>query len=573
VSGKRVVEAESLEVLQVPAAAAMVGSRSAVVLVVDFLQDGKTVACTDATIAAKMFSGSPSVDALYQETSFGQLAWPGDTDGNGLPDVFRVQINDSGNDCAADSWRGQADAAASAAGVNLGLYQHRLYVLPSTVGCSWAGLGLLGCGSQCWAIVATCDRGDVYAHELGHNLGMHHASFDADNDGGVDPTCPWGAWSGGGEYCDDSDFMGISTNVWRQVNGPHKDQMGWLGSSRIIEATTSGTYVLAPLETVPADASVHQLVRVAKPDTGATYFLSYRRRIGYDASMRASYADRTAIHTHRGSGNTLLVAFLADGETYHDTTNGITITQLGHDAGSASIGIVMQCGNEVVDPGEECDGTNLGAATCGGCTGVPACTSGCRLDFGPCANGVCDAGETCTSCTQDCVGTGAVCGDGVCQAGNGESCLSCPADCNGRQGGKPNGRFCCGFSGTNPVGCEPSLCGSCTTQPISVCCGDTVCNGDESNATCAQDCPPCSDADGDGYCATQGDCNDANASIHPGAAELCTSSQDEDCDALIDCADPTCATVPACSACRPAGTSCVAGSDCCSGSCKGRRCR
>jgi len=70
-------------------------------------------------------------------------------------------------------------------------------------------------------MVSTCDRGDVYAHELGHNLGMYHASFDSDDDGTVDATCPWGGWSGGGEYCDDSDYMGISTNVWRQTNGPH----------------------------------------------------------------------------------------------------------------------------------------------------------------------------------------------------------------------------------------------------------------------------------------------------------------------------------------------------------------
>jgi hypothetical protein len=313
-------------------------------------------------------------------------------------------------------------------------------------------------------------------------------------------------------------------------------------------------------------------VRVAKPDTGTTYFLSYRRRIGYDAGMRPSYADRTSIHTH-GFGNTLLVAFLADGETFHDTANGITFTQLAHDAGSATIAVSMQCGNGVVDPGEECDGASIGGATCGGCAGVPACTSGCRLDYTPCSNGVCDGGETCASCAQDCVGTGAACGDSVCQAGNGESCVTCPTDCNGRQGGKPNGRFCCGSGGVNPVGCDPGLCGSCTTQPISVCCGDGVCNGDETFAICARDCQPCTDGDGDGYCTSQGDCNDANASIHPGATELCSGGQDGDCDGLIDCADPTCSTAPGCSVCRPSGESCSVNGECCSRSCKGRRCR
>ena len=74
----------------------------------------------------------------------------------------------------------------------LSLYQHRLFVLPSNVASSWAGYAQVGSGSACWAMVATCDRGDVYAHELGHNLGMWHPSFDADNHGAVGPTCPWG---------------------------------------------------------------------------------------------------------------------------------------------------------------------------------------------------------------------------------------------------------------------------------------------------------------------------------------------------------------------------------------------
>jgi photosystem II stability/assembly factor-like uncharacterized protein len=48
----------------------------------------------------------------------------------------------------------------------------------------------------------------------------------------------------------------------------------------------------------------------------------------------------------------------------------------------------------------------------------------------------------------------------------------------------------------------------------------------------------CSDADGDGYyapanCGTALDCNDANATIHPGATEVC-NTVDDDCDSSID---------------------------------------
>ena len=552
-----------------PAAALVTGGRKAIVMVVEFTQDAKTVSCSDAAVTGTMFSGTPSVDKLYQETSWGQLWWPADTNGNGTPDVYRVAINDAGNDCDTATWRSLADGAATLAGATLGLYQHRVYVLPSMVACSWAGYAQVGCGANCWAMVSTCDRGDVYAHELGHNLGMYHASFDVDGNGAVDASCPWGAWSGGGEYCDDSDFMGISTNVWRQTNGPHKNQMGWLPAGDVVTVSSSGTFALAPLETDPAATGLPLLLRVARPVSGGFYDLSYRRGVGFDANMRANYANRTSIHTAPG-GNTLLVKFIGDGEVFADATNGVTITQVSHDATAAQLAVSMSCGNGILDAGEQCDGPNLGGATCGGCAGTPTCTAGCRLDTSACANGVCDASETCAGCPADCIATSAVCGNGLCEVGNGESCLTCPADCSGRQSGKTSGRYCCGFSGQNPIGCDAARCGACTTQPVNACCGDGVCATSETTASCLRDCPPCTDADGDGVCASRGDCNDTNPSINPNAAELCTGGVDENCNGLVDCNDPACATSPSCTTCLPTGTSCSQNGQCCSLSCGGK---
>jgi hypothetical protein len=82
-----------------------------------------------------------------------------------------------------------------------------------------------------------------------------------------------------------------------------------------------------------------------------------------------------------------------------------------------------------------------------------------------------------------------------------------------------------------------------------ICCGDTIHTGDccdSSDCAGGQECTDhlCTDSsdcetdgDGDGhYDASCGgdDCNDADASIHPGAAEVCDDHADNDCDGLED---------------------------------------
>ena len=52
---------------------------------------------------------------------------------------------------------------------------------------------------------------------------------------------------------------------------------------------------------------------------------------------------------------------------------------------------------------------------------------------------------------------------------------------------------------------------------------------------------PGEDLDEDGYTADV-DCDDDDASVHPGAAEICDDGVDNDCDQAVDTADDDCAT-------------------------------
>jgi hypothetical protein len=48
------------------------------------------------------------------------------------------------------------------------------------------------------------------------------------------------------------------------------------------------------------------------------------------------------------------------------------------------------------------------------------------------------------------------------------------------------------------------------------------------------------DTDGDGYTTAQGDCNDCNPTVNPGAVEVPANGQDDDCNGQVDEPAPTC---------------------------------
>ncbi len=139
-------------------------------------------------------------------------------------------------------------------------------------------------------------------------------------------------------------------------------------------------------------------------------------------------------------------------------------------------------------------GGGAGGGSVGGGGGGGGSPAGCQSDS------QCPAGEICYVCQQG--------QPGVCAQG-----------CN-PQHACPSGQSCI------------NLGISCLTCP----CLDTECRG-----------PTCVDVDNDGYAPGAGcsgipggDCAPTDPSINPGEGERCTNGLDDDCDGLIDTADPDC---------------------------------
>jgi len=151
------------------------------------------------------------------------------------------------------------------------------------------------------------------------------------------------------------------------------------------------------------------------------------------------------------------------------------------------------------------------------------------------SDGFCEAGEDALNCSTDCAQVGgSFCGNGLCEIGDGEDCATCAADCAGIQTGS-GGDFCCGTGGgTNPIGCgidatdKRCIDGAaqlfCRTMPrLLASCGDHLCEGQETAASCPQDCSV-------PFCEATELTNEVS----------CADGEDNDCDGNIDMADTDC---------------------------------
>lgn len=313
------------------------GTRRMAIILLNFSGSGGysvPIPCTAGQVTNKVYDDAQSMRRIYEVSSRNQLTFNRDTDSNGSADVFGpYTITASAGVCNYTLWASEANAAASGAGVDLSLYQHKVYVTPNydDIGCSEVGRGDISCGSNCRSWIFLCANTSIYAHEVGHNLGYEHAGTDLDNNSVIDD-----------EYGDESCPMGYATSGTYLFNAPHEDQLGWFDSNpgKVQVVSGEGTYHIGPLERDSAATSYPQMLKIqAAPQD--YYYLSFRRQEAPISGLDSFYANKVSVHRYKSSTGekTRLVRLLSDGQSFADSTVGFGVTMTSHDSDSATINV------------------------------------------------------------------------------------------------------------------------------------------------------------------------------------------------------------------------------------------
>jgi hypothetical protein len=295
---------------------------------------------------SEVFTGASSVNAFYQEESYGEISLTGKLSPDG--DVFGwLTIDSPTAGCPYETWKSDANAAAADAGIDLTGYQHIIYSFPRQSSCSWLGIA----GGD-WAMIngnVFGTRAQVTTHELGHNLGLLHAGSWSCTSGGIrvqeSDDCTVA------QYGDPFDVMGNTST--RHNNGWNLAKLGFIGPGNVETIDSTGTY---SMHSALHPTAAPTMLRVPRTkflggEVSSWYSLEVREQGGIFENFADATTTGVSIRVTTGvSPETLLLDANPATSTFQDaplrvgqTFNGgsVRIKTLSAGGGSATVSIEL----------------------------------------------------------------------------------------------------------------------------------------------------------------------------------------------------------------------------------------
>ncbi len=291
------------------------------VLVIPANFSDRNLSCSSTQLSSIYFNETQtSVATTYPEVTNGAVGFYGDT-------LAPTSLSYSYTSTDYQAWASELNQYAISLGYNLADYDHVSYVVPANA-TNYGGLGEVNAG-RTWIFYCSPS---IVQHELGHNLGLAHAS------------------TAGSEYGDRSDSMGNPSGSYHDFNAPHKDQLNWVPDASIINVSdqNAGSFTLSPVD-YPVERAIHPyMLRISNPGStlqGSYYYISYRVAEGVTSDLITEYKDTISIHSYRGYGyaNTYLVKTLNPGESFTDVGLGLNVSFSSKTTDSAVVNVDFVC--------------------------------------------------------------------------------------------------------------------------------------------------------------------------------------------------------------------------------------
>jgi hypothetical protein len=316
------------------------GAQSTLLMLVNF-QDNTSQPYTVASAHSVVFGDTSNFDL---ENSLQRTWLTGDV-------VGWYTLPMTSTTCDTTSIANYANAAATAAGVNLGNYSRYVYAFPSLSACGWWGLGTVGGSpSQAW-INGTPFSLKVVSHEMGHNCGLYHSHAWSCGSTTLGSSCT------SMEYGDTLDTMGNPSSG--HFNAFQKERLGWLNfgtSPPITTVQSSGTSSIGPYENQDTTPKALKILQSSTSGSNKYYYVELRQAIGVDSflSNDANVLSGVVVHTGTDTDpnsdellnmapslNSFYTPALDAPLSFVDPAAGVTIQTVSAGAGGANISVTL----------------------------------------------------------------------------------------------------------------------------------------------------------------------------------------------------------------------------------------